>query len=76
MPTKQEITEFSELIEQLNYDLGDISYIDTVTQHCENSGLEIEVAATLLSPALKMKIQEEAEDFKLIKTNSRDKLPL
>lgn len=76
MPTKQEITEFSELIEQLNYDLGDISYIDTVAQHCQESGLEIEVAATLLSPALKMKIQEEAEDLNLIKNQQRDKLPL
>jgi len=76
MPTKQEITEFSELIEALNYELGDIPYIDTVTQHCLTSGLEIEVAATLLSPALRMKIQEEAEHGNMIKSKQRDKLPL
>ena len=76
MPTKQEIAEFSELIEKLNYDLGDIPYIDTISQHCLDSGMEIELAASLLSPALKMKIQEEAENLNLIKNRQRDKLPL
>ena len=75
MPTKQEIHAFSELIEELIWEL-DISYIDAIAHHCETTGLEIEVAATLISPALKSKIQEEAEDLKLIKNKFRDKLPL
>jgi Phage late-transcription coactivator len=75
MPTKTEITEFSELIENLNYEL-DVGYMETIIHHCEKSGLEVEVAATLLSPALKMKIQEEAENLNLVKTKARDKLPL
>lgn len=75
MPTKQEIHEFSELIEELIWEL-DVSYIDAIAHHCETTGLEIEVAATLLSPALKVKIQEEAEELKLIKNRPKDKLPL
>jgi hypothetical protein len=67
--------EFSELIENLNWDL-DVSYMETITHHCEKTGLEIEVAATLLSPALRMKIQEEAENLNLFKVRPNDKLPI
>lgn len=73
MPTKQEIKEFSELIEQLNEELG-TGYMDAITHHCEESGLEIEIAATLITPALKAKIREEAQEINLLKKT--DKLPL
>jgi hypothetical protein len=73
MPTKQEIKEFSELIEKLNDELG-TGYMDAITHHCEETGLEIEIAATLITPALKSKIREEAQEINLLKKT--DKLPI
>jgi hypothetical protein len=73
MPTKDEIKQFSTLVEELakNEHLG---LMDAICYHCKETGLEIEVAATLISSALKAKIKEEAQDLNLLKKNS--KLPI
>ena len=73
MPTKDEIKTFSLLIEQLASNLK-CSRMDAILEHCKDTGLEIEVASTLISPALKAKIKEEAQELNLIKKSSR--LPL
>lgn len=73
MPTKNEISEFSELINDLADELG-ITRMDAITYHCEQTGLEIDVAATLISSALKSKIREEAQELNLLKRTA--KLPL
>ena len=51
-----------------------IGLMDAICHHCKESGLEIEVAATLLSSALKAEIKEEAQDLNLLKKTS--KLPI
>ena len=73
MPSRDEIKNFSVLIENLaeNERLG---LMDAICQHCKETGLEIEVAATLISSALKAKIKEEAQNLNLIKKSS--KLPI
>ena len=48
--------------------------MDAILEHCKDTGLEIEVASTLISPALKARIKEEAQELNLIKKSS--KLPL
>lgn len=73
MPTKNEISEFSDMIGKLSFILGS-SHMDAIVHHCESTGMEIDVASTLISPALKAKIREEAEDLNLMKKSS--KLPL
>jgi len=73
MPTKNEISEFSDMIGKLSYTLGS-THMDAIVNHCESTGMEIDVASTLISPALKAKIREEAEDLNLMKKSS--KLPL
>jgi len=73
MPTKNEISEFSTLIEELTVELR-CSRIDAILEHCKNTGLEIEVASTLISAALKAKIREEAQDNNMLKKQS--KLPI
>ena len=73
MPTKNEISEFSDMIGKLSYVLGN-SHMDAIVHHCETTGMEIDVASSLVSPALKAKIREEAEDLNLMKKSS--KLPL
>jgi hypothetical protein len=73
MPTKTEIRDFSVLIEKLAVKLR-CNRIDAILQHCKETGMEIELASSLVSPALKAKLKEEAQDLNLIKKTS--KLPL
>lgn len=73
MPTKDEIRQFSMMIEELVAKLK-CGYMDAILHHCKETGLEIEVASTLISAALKAKIKEEAQELNLIKKSS--KLPL
>lgn len=73
MPTKDEIKNFSILIEKIKTDEG-IGYMDAICYHCNETGLEIEVAATLISAALKAKIKEEAQEHNMLKKSS--KLPI
>ena len=73
MPTRDEIKEFSMLIEKMATDKK-LGLMDAICHHCKETGLEIEVAATLVSSALKAKIKEEAQELNLIKKSS--KLPI
>jgi len=73
MPTRDEIKKFSMLIEELAAQKR-IGLMDAICHHCKESGLEVEVAASLISSALKAKIKEEAQNLNLIKKSS--KLPI
>ena len=73
MPTKGEIKEFSLMIEELAEKLR-CNRMDAILHHCKETGLEIEVASSLISAALKARIKEEAQELNLIKKSS--KLPL
>lgn len=73
MPTKDEIKQFSMMVEKLATD-EKLGLMDAICHHCSATGLEIEVAATLVSSALKAKIKEEAQELNLIKKSS--KLPI
>ena len=73
MPSKDEVRDFSLLIEKKAIDLQ-CNHIDAILEHCKETGLEIEVAATLLSSALKAEIKDEAQDLNLLKKTS--KLPI
>ena len=73
MPTRDEIKKFSMMIEELAVEQK-LGLMDTICHHCKESGLEVEVAATLISSALKAKIKEEAQNLNLIKKSS--KLPI
>lgn len=73
MPSRDEIKNFSVLIEKLAAD-EKLGLMDAICHHCKETGLEIEVAATMISSALKAKIREEAQSLNLIKKAS--KLPI
>lgn len=73
MPSKDEVQEFSFLIEKTATE-QDIGYMDAICQYCKDTGLEIELAAQLISSALKAKIRAEAESVNLLKKSS--KLPI
>ena len=70
MPTREEIKQFSIMIETLAA-AENLGLMDAICHHCKESGLEIEVAATLISSALKSRIKEEAQSLNLIKKSSR-----
>jgi hypothetical protein len=73
MPSREEIKQFSIMIETLATD-EKLGYMDAICHHCKETGLEIEVAATLISSALKAKIKEEAQENNMLKKSS--KLPI
>lgn len=70
MATREEIRKFSELIENIVQE-RDLEYMDAVIAHCEETGFEIELAATLLAPPIKAKIGEEAQSMNLMKKVNR-----
>lgn len=73
MTTKNEISEFSEKILTIAED-NNFTIMDAIIEYCETTGLEIDVASTLISSALKSKIREEAQALNLLKKTS--KLPI
>jgi hypothetical protein len=73
MPTRDEIKKFSMMIETISTEMK-VGLMDAICHHCKQSEMEIEVAATLISSALKAKIKEEAQSLNLLKKNS--KLPI
>jgi hypothetical protein len=72
-PTKSEISDFSLLIETISTDKR-ISKMEAILWHCEQTGLEVDVASKLLTSALKVKIRDEAQELNLLKRTS--KLPI
>lgn len=66
MPTKEEMVKFSRSIEEFvantNY-----NYIEAIVEYCKETGLEIEVAATLINSNLKAKIENVALDNNMLK---------
>lgn len=73
MPTKNEISEFSMKIMQM-VEEDNCTIMDAIVSICEKTGMEIDVASTLISTSLKSKLREEAESLNMLKKSS--KLPL
>jgi hypothetical protein len=73
MPTRTEVLNFSSDIEKISTEKC-MSLIDSIVYYCEAHGLEVEVASSLVTSALKSKIREEAESLNLLKKTA--KLPL
>lgn len=72
---RDEIVAFSCEIERIVYD-KDVSYMDAIILYCEDTGLEVEVAAKLISDTLKSKIKMEAEELHFLPKSNTAKLPL
>jgi hypothetical protein len=65
MATKEEREAFSTLIED-RVRLHNVSTMEAIIDYCEESGLELEVAATLLNKTLKTRLEEEATRLKFL----------
>ena len=66
MPTKEEMSKFSKAISGLVANTG-LNHIEAICEYCKQTGLEIEVAATLVNSNLKSKLTTEAMDLNLLK---------
>lgn len=75
MVKKDEVTTFSLMIESLVKEKK-YSYMDAIIFHCEKTGLEVEVAAKLISGALKSKLKSEAEELHFLPKSKTRKLPI
>lgn len=74
MPTKEEMNNFARIIDDL-VSKTDYTYIEAIIEHCHKTGMEIEVAASLINSNLKSKIENDALDRNLLKEKS-SRLPL
>ena len=74
-PSRDEVTTFSLAIETLAKEKN-VPYMDAVVMYCTNTGLEVELAAKLISGALKAKIKIEAEDLHYLPKSNTVKLPI
>jgi hypothetical protein len=75
MPTKDEMKKFAFAIDSLVANT-DYTYLEAIVQYCKETGMEIEVAATLINNALKTKIECQAMDNNQLKVKSTSKLPI
>jgi hypothetical protein len=74
MPTKDEMKKFAFTIDSMiantNY-----TYLEAILQYCKDTGLELEVAASLVNSNLKTKIESPAMEKNMLKEKS-SKLPI
>jgi hypothetical protein len=74
MPTNDEIMTFSYAIESIVHK-KQVPYMDAILLYCEESGMEIEMSAKLISGSIKAKIQLEAEDLNFLPRSNTARLP-
>ena len=74
MPTKDEMKKFAFTIDSMVASTDD-TYLEAILEYCKETGLEIEVAASLVNSALKTKIESQAMEQNLLKTKTA-KLPI
>jgi hypothetical protein len=74
MPTKDEMKKFAFAIDSLVANT-DYTYLEAIVEYCKTTGLEVEVAATLVNSALKTKIESQAMDNNMLKVKD-SKLPI
>jgi hypothetical protein len=74
MPTKDEMKKFSFAIDSMVANT-DFTYLEAIVEYCKTTGLEIEVAASLVNSNLKTKIESQAMELNLLKEKT-NKLPI
>jgi hypothetical protein len=73
MPTRDEMMKFAKAIEDMMRKHR-CNHIDAIVEYCRETGLEIEVAASLVNSNLKSKIESDAQEMRMMPSVS--KLPI
>ena len=66
MPTSDEMKKFAREIDSF-IAKTDYTYYEAIIEYCKKTGLEVEVAATLINANLKAKIENDAIDHNMLK---------
>lgn len=74
MPSKQEMRKFAFEIDSIVANT-DLNYLEAIVEYCKKTGLEVEVAATLVNSALKERIESDVMSRNLLKVKT-NKLPI
>jgi len=74
MPTKDEMKKFAFAIDSMVANT-DYTYLEAIIEYCRDTGLELEVAASLINSNLKTKIESQAMENNMLKVKS-SKLPI
>lgn len=74
MPTKDEMKKFAYAIDSLVANT-DYTYLEAIIEYCKKTGLEVEVAASLINNSLKSKIESQAMENNMLKVKD-SKLPI
>ena len=74
MPTKDEMKKFAYAIDSMVANT-DYTYLEAIVEYCKKTGLEIEVAASLVNNSLKTKIESQAMENNMLKIKT-SKLPI
>ena len=74
MPTKDEMSKFAKAIDSLVANT-DYNYIEAIVEYCKKTGLEVEVAASLINSNLKSKIELDAMNNNMLKVKG-SRLPI
>lgn len=70
MPTKDEMYKFQQEIEAL-VEVTSYNYMEAIIEYCNMTGMEIELASTLVNKELKAKLALVAEELNMIPKSSR-----
>jgi hypothetical protein len=70
MPTKDEMFKFQQEIESLVTET-DYNYLEAIVEYCNHTGMEIELASTLVNKDLKAKIAIDAENLNMLPKAAR-----
>jgi hypothetical protein len=70
MPTKDEMLKFAVAIEEI-VAKTDYNHIEAIVEYCKKTGMEIEVASTLVNSNLKSKLETDAQDLNLLPKSNR-----
>jgi hypothetical protein len=70
MPTKDEMLKFAMEIDRIVSET-DYNHIEAIVEYCKQTGMEIEVASSLVNSNLKFKLETDAQDLNLLPKSSR-----
>jgi hypothetical protein len=70
MPTKDEMYKFQEEIEKLVAGT-DYNYMEAIIEYCNMTGMEIELASSLVNKDLKAKIEIDAQELNMLPKTRR-----
>jgi hypothetical protein len=72
MPTKEEKAQFYKEIDKIVTETnGELNWLEAIIHYCTKTGMEVEVASTLVNEKLKKRLEEVATNNNYLKKTKR-----